>query len=289
MTKEQKCRESQLGRKTIHLDNKELKVYPDELDEYLKQGWQLGYSLNHKKVLSEKHKGKPSPTKGVNCSESKKKKISETLKRRPKEDSNYGWKKYWKEDHNSWNKGLTKATDSRVAKISKSKLGHIVTEDTRKKLSETHKGKKVPKDKLEIVLSKQYITKKLNNSFNTSKPEELFYKTLLELNKNKTIYRQYKDDRYPFYCDFYIKELDLFIELNYHWTHGGKPFIEDDDCLKTLNEWKEKAKTSKFYENAIEVWTRRDVKKREIARKNNLNFIEIFNEKDIENLLLKLK
>ena len=41
---------------------------------------------------------------------------------------------------------------------------------------------------------------------------------------------QYKDDRYPFACDFYIPSLDLFIECNYHWTHGGKPYegTEDD-------------------------------------------------------------
>ena len=32
-----------------------------------------------------------------------------------------------------------------------------------------------------------------------------------------------KYDRYPFACDFYISSLDLFIECNYHWTHGGKP------------------------------------------------------------------
>ena len=39
-----------------------------------------------------------------------------------------------------------------------------------------------------------------------------------------------KYDRYPFACDFYISSLDLFIECNYHWTHGGKPYegTEDD-------------------------------------------------------------
>ena len=41
---------------------------------------------------------------------------------------------------------------------------------------------------------------------------------------------QYKDDRYPFACNFYIPSLDLFIECNYHWTYGGKPYegTEDD-------------------------------------------------------------
>lgn len=97
-------------------------------------------------------------------------------------------------------------------------------------------------------------------------------------NENKTIYRNYKDrDRYPFYCDFYIVEDDLFIELNAHWTHGGKPFDEnDEECIKQLQEWREKAKTSKFYENAIETWTVRDVKKLETAKKNRINYKTIY-------------
>lgn len=71
-------------------------------------------------------------------------------------------------------------------------------------------------DKLKIKLTKDYITRKKNNSFNKSKVEEDLYTQLLIENKDKTIYRQYKDDRYPYYCDFYILEDDLFIELNNH-------------------------------------------------------------------------
>jgi len=55
---------------------------------------------------------------------------------------------------------------------------------------------------------------------------------------DKTIRRQYKDSRYPYYCDFYIVEDDLFIELNLHWTHGGMPFDEtNSDCVKLLETW----------------------------------------------------
>lgn len=284
MTKEEKCRNSQLGRRVIHLGDEELRVYENELPNYLSQGWQLGYSNKHTEKLSSLAKGREPGNKGIPCSEEAKKKISETLKIRAKNDNSYGWKGYWKNHSTAWNKGLTKETDSRVANMSKSKMNHIVTEEARKKISAKHMGRKVPKDKLEIQLTKQYLTKKLHNSFNTSTPEELFYKKLVELNKNNTIYRQYKDVRYPFYCDFYIKELDLFIELNYHWTHGGKPYLNDDNDKKTLLEWREKATKSKFYEAAIETWTRRDVRKRQIARKNNLNYIEIFTDKDIEEL-----
>lgn len=61
-----------------------------------------------------------------------------------------------------------------------------------------------------------------------------------------------KDERYPFSCDFYIKSKDLFIELNFHWSHGGRPFNENDQaCLDKLEEWCEAAQTSKYVENAI--------------------------------------
>ena len=88
---------------------------------------------------------------------------------------------------------------------------------------------------------KEYATKKTNNSFNTSKIEDVFYASLCEKYDENIVLRQYRDDdRYPFNCDFYIPTEDLFIELNLHWTHGGQPFNPDDiECLKKLNTWKE--------------------------------------------------
>ena len=168
-------------------------------------------------------------------------------------------------------------TEEVKKKISNSKLGHQVSKETREKISKTKKGVRFPEDKLQIKLTKEYLTKKKNNSFNTSTVEKELYEQLLKENVNKTIYRNYKCDRYPYYCDFYILEDDLFIELNAHWTHGGKPFDpEDENCLVQLSLWKEKAKTSKFYEQAIETWTRRDVEKAECAKQNNLNYKVIY-------------
>ena len=37
-----------------------------------------------------------------------------------------------------------------------------------------------------------------------------------------------------------------------------------------------KSKNTKYYNVAIEVWTKRDVNKRNIAKQNNLNYLEIF-------------
>ena len=77
-------------------------------------------------------------------------------------------------------------------------------------------------DNLKNYKEKEYNTKKKNNSFNTSKPEDKSYAILKEYYPD--IVPQYKDNRYPFACDFYITNLYLFIECNYHQTHGGKPY-----------------------------------------------------------------
>ena len=117
---------------------------------------------------------------------------------------------------------------------------------------------------------KEYNSKKKNNTFNTSKPEELIFNKL----KSKfpdVIHHYTTDSRYPFECDFYIPSKDLFIELHFHWTHGKEPFNENNvNHVKQLNLWK--SKTTKFYKIAINVWTNRDVKKLKIANKNNLNY-----------------
>ena len=127
----------------------------------------------------------------------------------------------------------------------------------------------------DVVKNKRAETHRKNGTFNTSKPEQQTYELLKT--KFKDVEYQYKDkDRYPFICDFYIPSLDLFIECQYSWTHGGKPYNEITDKEK-LELWKEKAKTSKYYQNAINTWTIRDVNKRETANKNNLNYLEFFN------------
>jgi len=129
------------------------------------------------------------------------------------------------------------------------------------------------KDKLPQTLRKQYETKKKNNSFNKSKPEEQIY---AKLSEKFDVIRQYKSEQYPFACDFYIPSLDLYIEFKGSWTHGGCIYENNEQCDKQLEDWKEKAKTSKFYENAIYSWTDLDVRKIEYVKKNNLNYLEFY-------------
>ena len=80
-----------------------------------------------------------------------------------------------------------------------------------------------------------YATKRKNGTFNSSKPEDMSYVLLCEVFGKDDIERQHKDDRYPFLCDFYVKSKDLYIECNYHWTHGKHWFDEKcEDDLKML-------------------------------------------------------
>lgn len=102
--------------------------------------------------------------------------------------------------------------------------------------------------------------------------------------KFENVSTQHRDHRYPFACDFYIPLLDLFIEYQGTWTHGGHRFDQnskrDQDTVSTwkakANEINFKGNSKKFYLNAIYTWTVLDVKKREIAKRNRLNFIEFF-------------
>ena len=101
---------------------------------------------------------------------------------------------------------------------------------------------------------KVYNTKKLNKTFNKSKCENEIHSLLQTLYTN--VQTQYKCEKYPFACDFFIPELNLYIEYQGTWTHGGQPFDSQDiGCQLKLQKWIEKAKTSKFYENAIKNWT----------------------------------
>ena len=132
------------------------------------------------------------------------------------------------------------------------------------------------------VRAKQYATKRKNGTFNTSSQEERFYVKLCEKYGKADIVRQYKDKRYPFMCDFYVKSLDLFIELNISWTHGGHPFDSESVTDKeTLLKWQEKAKTSKYYKNAIITWTVRDTAKIAAAKANNLNYVTYYKESEL--------
>lgn len=141
----------------------------------------------------------------------------------------------------------------------------------------------------EYTLQNKKINKKVieakrkNNTLNTSKQEDLCFEKLLTKFSANDIERNYnRDKRYPFMCDFYIKSLDLFIELNFHWTHGFHLFDKNNaEDLKLVEKWK--LKNTKYYNNAIATWTIRDIAKYNIAKENNLKYLVFYFEKDFNN------
>ena len=128
-----------------------------------------------------------------------------------------------------------------------------------------------------LISNKVINTRIKNNTWTTSKPEEKLYLYIKE--KFPSVIRQYKDkERYPYFCDFYIPELDLFLELNGTWTHGNHPYdMNSKEDNSILNIWKEKSKEHPMYLAAIKTWVVSDVNKRNKAKENHLNFKEVWN------------
>lgn len=138
------------------------------------------------------------------------------------------------------------------------------------------------------IVEKVFETRKRNHTLNTSKPEEQLYKDIYSI--FPSVIRQHKESRYPYHCDFYIPELDMFIELQGSWTHGKHPY--NSNSIKDqviLEQWKERSEEHPFYKTAIKVWIEGDVKKRNCAKEHNLNYIELFSKEDINLFLIKLK
>lgn len=142
-------------------------------------------------------------------------------------------------------------------------------------------------DFVKRIKEKEYKTKKNNNSFKKSTPEIKILE-LLKINYPDTIYQYSTDPRYPFNCDFYIPNLDLFIEYNGHWTHQDHIFDENSkDDLLILENMKNKSIKSSFYKTAIDVWTRRDPLKIKTAKENNLNYLILWPSDYKNNLILE--
>lgn len=110
------------------------------------------------------------------------------------------------------------------------------------------------------IKNKVYVTKMKNHTFSTSEQENIFYKLLLEYYDKNDVVRQYKENRYPYRCDFYIKSLDLFIELQFHWSHGRHPYIGSKADLDKIKSWELYGKSKRQYRDAIVTWTKRDVR-----------------------------
>ena len=196
----------------------------------------------------------------------------------------------------SKSKACSKSCAKALWKAKVNALGHNVTKGAgrRKGCTPWNKGKSCPQLSLDNngffgkhhnIDTKSKIaehvlkTKTKNHSLNTSKIEDTIYLKLLT--KFPLVLRQYQDERYPFCCDFYIPDNDVFIECNFHWTHGVycdkiyAPYNKDNpEHKQLLTLWK--AKNTKYFNIAINTWTVRDPLKLETAKKNKLNYFAFY-------------
>lgn len=141
---------------------------------------------------------------------------------------------------------------------------------------------------LDNIKDKAHNKESIEKSFNTYKKNHPDGKSNIEKSTSDflsntfgkhNVISQYKSDVYPFHCDFYIVSLDTYIEIQGHQSHGSHPY--NDTNINDINKvkiWKSKCNYDKpnQYNKFIEVWTKRDVKKRQSAIYNKLNYIEIF-------------
>ena len=129
---------------------------------------------------------------------------------------------------------------------------------------------------------RRYNTMKRNHTFNSSSTEEELF--LYIKSRFPKVVRQYKDkNRYPYFCDFYIPELDYFIELQGYYTHGKHPFDPNSNEDLQLIEYYKK----KYGEDCqpITIWSIKDVEKRNCAKSNHLNFKEVWSVEDGKNFV----
>ena len=263
---------SNRNRKWMSKNDKSIMVKQEEIDNYLKEGWHFGHDTDRQKEMHKKFYTDGCKTITIKEGEE----IPENFKpgmadKRPGGFSKFQYKWY------------TNGTEQKRLSIIK---GDIIPDGwwpgqadwMKEKSRNAAKGKhrtEAQRANYRIGADKAWKIKLEKGTFNTSNPEEELYKELCK--KYGEVKRQYNEDpRYPWHCDFYIPSEDLFIELNKFPTHYKEPFDYNNEehikllehCKNEPNNWVEK--------QMVKCWAGIDVKKRNTAKENNLNFIEIF-------------
>lgn len=167
-------------------------------------------------------------------------------------------------------------------KISKTCLERYGETNPAKSIEVKKKSRDTVLEKHKIDFSQDRLDLSLRelNSIGT-KIEQLFYNSL----DNFTLLYNVSSDQYPYLCDFYIKELDLYVELNITWTHGWHYYDKEKDkyrLQKMIN------KNNGYYDNAIHTWTITDINKRDCAIRNNLNYAVVWNIEQMNNLIAQI-
>lgn len=124
------------------------------------------------------------------------------------------------------------------------------------------------------IVAKAWRSQRAHGTYRHSNAEDTLYELLVAQFGEGDVIRQYRSEKYPFRCDFYVVSRDMYIELNGFFTHGGHWF--DKTCQEDLDKlamWQEGSLEHSYYQGAIEGWCERDVAKRAAARAANLNYV----------------
>lgn len=121
------------------------------------------------------------------------------------------------------------------------------------------------------VMRRMVNTKRVNGTFNTSEAEAVLREMLVAKFGESDVKCQHETLAYPYQCDFYVASRDLYVELNGFVSHGRHWFGQTAADLIQAAALSDRH--TEFYDNVVDVWTRRDVEKRETARRNNLNYV----------------
>lgn len=123
-----------------------------------------------------------------------------------------------------------------------------------------------------IIAERAVEARKRNGTLSSSRNfEDKLVQYLRDTYPEYTILTQYKDERYPFRCDCYVKELDLFIEFQGSFYHNYRPFNGSPEHISEYEKMLTKGEITKCI---AKVWRYKDPEKREYAKRNGLNFLE---------------
>lgn len=121
-----------------------------------------------------------------------------------------------------------------------------------------------------------------NGTLNSSKSENVLYGMLQDrFGEDDVLRNVIVDSRYPYHVDFYVRSLDLFIELNGDKCHNGHwydPLSKADAMV--IEQWRirmveTEARIGKKsrYRKYIETWTKTDPEKRHAACVAKLHYL----------------
>lgn len=145
------------------------------------------------------------------------------------------------------------------------------------------------------VRDKIYESMKQNATFQKSKKEDEVYDYIISLGYKAE--RHYKTKEFPFTCDIYLPEYDLYIEYqgsHFHNTYSFTGCREDFEVLKEYAAKSEELKKEKQielsqYDNMIYVWSDLDVRKRVFAQEHNVRYLEIYKIESLEEVKYQLE